>query len=105
MKKYTFLFLILLCFFFNIITIIPASAANVFKEGVYKAADFNFSPNNTYFVQNVSNTDSVHVFLFDENQLEIQSIRLEPESKKYNLLPLKPNYRIAIVGNGNVFIA
>jgi hypothetical protein len=87
------------------ITIIPAFAANVFKEGVYKAADFNFSPDNTYFVQNVSDKDSVHVFLFDENQLEIQSIRLEPQSKKYNLLPLKPNYRIAIVGNGNVFIA
>ncbi|MDR3598315.1 hypothetical protein [Clostridium sp.] len=105
MKKYTFLFLILLCFFFSMITIIPAFAANVFKEGVYKAADFNFSPDNTYFVQNVSDKDSVHVFLFDENQLEIQSIRLEPQSKKYNLLPLKPTYRIAIVGNGNVFIA
>jgi hypothetical protein len=82
----------------------PAYAANIFKEGVYKAADFNFSPNNTYFVQNISNKDSVHIFLFDENQLEIQSIRLDPQSQKYNLLPLKPDYRIAIVGNGDVFI-
>jgi WD40 repeat protein len=104
MKKHSFVFLILLCFFFSIIKVTPASAANIFKEGVYKAVDFNFSPDSTYFVQNISDKSSVSIFLFDENQIQIQSILLKPKSKKYNLLPLSPDYRIVIVGNGDIFI-
>ena len=105
MKKFILLLLILICLLFNIINPTPAFAVNVFKEGVYKAADFNFSQNNTYNVQNVSKGDSVNLLLFDENQLVIQAIRLDPESAKYALLPLKPTYRIVIVGNGEIFIA
>lgn len=105
MKKITMLLLILICLSFNIIKATPTFAANVFKEGIYNAADFNFSPNDVYNVQNVSANSNVFVLLFDENQLVIQSIRLDPQSSKYNLLPLKPNYRILIVGNGEVFIA
>jgi len=53
MKKFTML-LILICLSFNIFRTTPAFAVNVFKEGVYKAADFNFSSTDTYSVQNVS---------------------------------------------------
>lgn len=105
MKKLIMLLLILIFLSFNIIRATPVFAANVFKEGIYKAADFNFSPNDVYNVQNISPNSSVYVLLFDENQLGIQSIRLDPKSSKYNLLPLKPDYRIVIVGNGEVFIA
>ena len=105
MKRFITLLLIVICLSFNIINAITVLAANIFKEGVYKAADFNFSSNNVYNVQNVSSDHSVYVLLYDENQLGIQSIRLEPKSSKYNLLPLKPDYRIVIVGNGEVFIA
>lgn len=102
MKKFILLFLISIFLLFNLT--ICTFAANIFKEGIYKAADFNFSSQNTYSVQNVSPKDSVYILLFDENQLQLQSIRLSPQSGKYNLLPLKPDYRIAIVGNGEVFI-
>lgn len=102
MKKFILLFSISLFLFFNLT--ICAFAANIFKEGVYKASDFNFSSANTYIVQNVSPKDSVYILLFDENQLQLQSIRLDPQSDKYNLLPLKPDYRIVIVGKGEVFI-
>lgn len=102
MKKFMLLFLISIFLLFNLT--LSTFAANIFKEGVYKAADFNFSPENTYSVQNVSPKDSVYILLFDENQLQMQAIRLGPQSGKYNLLPLKPDYRIAIVGNGEVFI-
>lgn len=101
MKKFRVLLLILFFLSFNIY----ASAVNIFKEGVYKTADFNFSPTNRYTVQNISPNDSVFLFLFDENQLGIQSIRLDPKSEKYNLLPLKPEYRIVIVGNGEIFLS
>ena len=105
MKKYTILFLIFLCLLFNTISLTPVLADTSFKEGVYKAADFKFSVDNLYYIQNNSLSDNVFVLLFDENQLQIQSIRLGPKSLKYNLLPLKPDYRIVIVGNGNVFIS
>lgn len=102
MKKFILLFSISIFFLFNLA--LSTFAANIFKEGVYKAADFNFSSENTYSIQNVSPKDSVYILLFDENQLQLQSIRLDPKSGKYNLLPLKPDYRIAIIGNGDVFI-
>ena len=105
MKKFTVLFLFFLCLSFNMISVTPVFAATSFKEGVYKAADFKFSADNLYYIQNDSSSDNVFVLLFDENQLQIQSIRLGPKSLKYNLLPLKPDYRIVIVGNGNVFIS
>ncbi|ABR33081.1 hypothetical protein [Clostridium beijerinckii] len=102
MKKFILIFLISIFLLFNLT--FSTFAANIFKEGIYKAADFNFSAENTYSVQNVSQKDSVYILLYDENQLQIQAIRLAPKSGKYNLLPLKPDYRIAIVGNGEVFI-
>ncbi|NMF05245.1 hypothetical protein ACUH7Y_11725 [Clostridium beijerinckii] len=104
MRKNSVLVIILLCLLLGIFKPIDAYAANNFKEGVYKALNLNFSPDNTYFIQNLSNKDSIHVFIFDENQLEIQSIQLDPTPRRYNLVPLKPEYRIAIVGNGEGYI-
>lgn len=102
MKKFILLFSISIFLLFNLT--LSAFAANIFKEGVYNAADFNFSSENTYSVQNVSPNENVYILLFDEKQLQLQSIRLGPQSEKYKLLPLKPDYRIAIVGKGDVFI-
>lgn len=108
MKKFTVSLLFFLCLSFNMIgvtrSVAAPTTANTFSEGVYKLSDFNISTDNLYSVQNVSSTDSVYLLLFDEDRLSIQSIRLEPSSAKYNLLPLKPNYRLVIVGNGNVYI-
>lgn len=104
MKKFTIVVLISVCLLFNMIMIIPVFAANVFREGIYKAADFNFSSENTYSVQNISLSDSVYILIFDINQLQLQSIRLAPKSANYNLIPLEPSYRVVVVGNGEVFI-
>lgn len=81
------------------------SASNIFEEGVYKAADFNFSLENKYTVQNISKKNTVFIQVFDENQNLLQSIHLSTDSEKYNLLPLKSDYRIVIVGNGDVYIS
>lgn len=104
MKKSIAVFLILICLIFTTVISIPAFTKNIFKEGVYKSSNFNFSENETYFVQNVSSDNSVFLTIYDENQLIIQSIRLQPSSNRYDLIPLKPEYRIVIVGNGEVFI-
>ncbi|MDU2674009.1 MAG: hypothetical protein E7C50_00240 [Clostridium sp.] len=104
MKKFIALFLILIFFIPTTYISIPAFTKNIFKEGIYKSSDFNFSENETYFVQNVSSDNSVFLTIYDENQIVIQSIRLKPNSNRYDLIPLKPDYRIVIVGNGEVFI-
>ncbi|KEZ84845.1 hypothetical protein IO99_18130 [Clostridium sulfidigenes] len=104
MKRFTVIFIILIILVLNTFTSTCVFAENIFTEGVYKATDFNVSPNESYIVQNVSANESVFLTLYDENQLIIQSLRLEPKSAKYNLIPLKPEYRIVIVGNGQIFI-
>ncbi|HEY5523830.1 MAG TPA: hypothetical protein VIK26_00675, partial [Clostridium sp.] len=94
-----------LCLSFNIMRLTPVAAANVFKEGFYKVSDFNFSSNNSYTIQNISPDGSVYVLIFNENQIVQQSMRLEPQSSEYNLLPLKPDYSIVIIGKGEVAIS
>ena len=104
MKKLTMFLIILICLSCNIITSTPTFAANLFKEGVYKLSDFNFSPNNIYNIQNTSLNGGVFVAIFDKNQVVLQTIKLGPKSEKYNLLPLNPTDRIMIIGDGDVFI-
>jgi hypothetical protein len=104
MKKFSISIFISIFLLFNIFIDIPAFAINVFTEGIYKTTDFNFSPLNLYNVQNISSTDSVYVFILDENQLQMQSIRLIPKSATYNLVPLRPGYRVVVVGKGQVYI-
>lgn len=101
MKKFT-IFLIILIF---ISSNIPAFAATVLKEGVYKPAYFNYSSNILYNVQNISPDTSVYFAVFDENQVVLQAVKLEPQSPLFNIPPLKPNYRIAVIGNGEVTIS
>lgn len=104
MRKFISLLLISLSLSFCIFAQ-PSYAVNIFDEGVYKAADFNFSIENKYIVQNISEKNSAYIQVFDENQNVLQAIHLSAKSDKYNLLPLKPDYRIVIVGKGNIFIS
>lgn len=106
MRKIFKILLTLILASFNIITAIPAFAANVFKEGIYKPSDFNFSPNNVYTIQNISPDNGVYVAIFDnKNTITTQSVKLVPNSLKYKLLPLSPTDRIMIIGNGEVYIS
>ncbi|MGG7176214.1 hypothetical protein ACQPU1_01380 [Clostridium paraputrificum] len=104
MKKFIAIFLISLSLSFSSFTQF-AYAANTFNEGVYKAADFNFSPENKYTIQNISENNSAYVQVFDQNQVIKQAIQLSPKSEKYNLLPLLQDYRIVIVGNGDIYFS
>ena len=104
MKKSIAIFLILIGLISTTFISTHSFTKNVFKEGVYKSSDFNFSENETYFAQNVSSDNSVFLTIYDENQLIIQSIRLQPNSNRYDLIPLKPEYRLVIVGNGEIFV-
>lgn len=103
MKKFTILLLIFLCLSFNIMELKHTFAvSNTFKEGIYTLSDFNFSPSSAYFIKNVSTTNSVHVFIFNENLSIIQSLKLEPSSQEYNTVPMKPDYMLVMTGKGEV---
>lgn len=103
MKKLTLL-LILISLLFNIITITSAFAITNFKEGIYNVSDLNISLSDTYTIQNISTNNTIFMIIFDKDQHELQSIHLSPNSIKFNLIPLEPDYRIVIVGNGEVAI-
>jgi hypothetical protein len=105
MKKNIAVTLILVCLFFNSLALIPTFAVTTFKEGVYQLSNLNVTPKNRYTIQNISPDNSVYIALFDEDQRQIQSIRLPPKSENYSLIPLEPSYRIVIIGRGEVIIA
>lgn len=105
MKKLTILAMILICLLFHITVATPISAATVLKEGVYKPSDINYSSDIMYTVQNASPNISVYFALFDENQVVLQALKLDPNSPAFNIPPLRPNYRLAIIGDGDVTIS
>ncbi|AYE35718.1 hypothetical protein [Clostridium septicum] len=104
MKKFIWTILIIFtlsstCFFK------PVYAINLFKEGIYKVSDFNPPQEDKYTVQNSSSENSVLIQVYNNNLLLIQSIKLIPSSEKYKLIELLPDYKIVIIGDGEVYIS
>lgn len=105
MKKFTILLLIFLCLTFNVMGLKPAFAvAATFKEGIYTLADFNVSPNNVYTIKNVSKTTGVTVLIYNEDFVNIQIMKLEPDSITIDTIPMKANYTLIVVGYGEITI-
>jgi hypothetical protein len=88
----------------NPIEINSAYADATYKEGIYTLADLNILSNQSYTVQNISKTNGIKMFVYNENYMIIQTLRLDPNSVKIDLLPLKENYNIVIAGEGEVTI-
>lgn len=105
MKRFTVIFLIFLCLTFNVIRLISVFAVgNIFTQGIYKLSDFNLSNTGIFTIQNVSETEGVYLYILDENQVVMESIRLVPSIQKLDTVPIKPNYIILIIGKGEVYI-
>ncbi len=105
MKKFIALFSIFLCLSFNIIELKPTFAvATTFKEGIYTLADFNGSPDNAYTIKNVSKTNGVSVFIYNKDYANMQIIKLEPDSKKIDTIPMQTDYMLIVVGYGEITI-
>ncbi len=95
----TFIFIIL-SFYTGTLTVM-AETKNL-KEGFYKVDNTFFQENKEYTVQNNSFSDRVFVIVFDTNDTMEQALRLNPQSSKYSLIPLKLGYKIVIVGNSEI---
>jgi len=48
--------------------------------------------------------DSITIIITNENQVILQVIRLSPESEKHNTVPILPEYRVVLLGKGEVFV-
>ena len=104
MKRFVAIFLIFLCLTFSVIRLIPAFAVgNVFTQGIYKLSDFNISNTGIFTIQNVSETEGMYLYILDENQVVMESIRLTPSTQKLDTIPIKPNYIILIIGKGELY--
>lgn len=104
MKRFTVIFLIFLCLTFSVIRLIPAFAVgNIFTQGIYKLSDFNISNTSIFTIQNISKTEGMYLYILDENQVVIESIRLVPSIQKLDTVPIKPDYIILIIGKGEVY--
>ena len=103
MRKFLAFFMIFSCILFY--TIIPISAANIFREGVYKLSDFNISSGNFYTAQNLSKDSDIFVQIYDGDREVQQFLRIPPGSRKFTLVALKPDYRLVILGSGELFIS
>lgn len=104
MKKFTISILILLTLTLGSSITAHAFAKNLFPEGSYKLSDFVPSKNNSYFVQNVSSKGNSYFVVMDENNNLLQVIYLTPKSSRYNLIPLESDYKVFIIGDGEVYV-
>lgn len=106
MKRFTISFLIFLCLLFNITGSTSALAAgNVFKQGVYKPSDFSFSVSNSFTVVNTSSKQLMNLIILDENLFVIEAIRMKPSLEKFVVVPMGPDYKILIIGKGDLYFA
>jgi hypothetical protein len=87
------------------VTALAQIGTNLIKEGIYSVSDLNLSPDKIYSIQNVSTDKVAFVMLFNDHDEFLQYIKLLPKSAKQRLLPIKPEYRIIITGETEVFVS
>lgn len=84
----------------------PAMASSqTLTKGFYKVENLKLSPGISYTVQNSSFSERIYVIIFDSHATPLQGIRLKPQSKKMNLIPLQPGYKLVLIGDGEVVIS
>lgn len=105
MKKFVSICLICICILCNRVEAKSVMAPQKsFKEGIYLISDLNIAPNTNYYVENISPTTGVRVFVFDEEYTTMQILKLDPSSLKTDTVLVKDNYTIVIVGGGEIVI-
>jgi hypothetical protein len=105
MKKFVLLLSIFVLLSFNLNSISSLAETNqTFSEGIYSIQDFKLLPNVPYKVKNVSGGKAFISILNSDLVLE-QSIRFQPSSLQYVLNPMQYDYKIVIVGSGQLLFS
>lgn len=105
MKKFIVLILISLFINFNIVRADPQLSTNIFKEGIYDVNSINRSLGTITTVQNISKDKNLYLIVLDDNQAVIQTIKMTPNSAKYRLNDLEPNFKMILIGDGDAFLS
>ena len=102
MKK---IFIALLCSLLTILVTPNIVNAETLRKGFHKVTDTNISPNTTFTVRNTSFNERIYMLIFDDKATPLQGIRLKPQSTKYNIVFLKPGYKVVLIGDGELEIS
>lgn len=102
MKKFITTFFIFLFLAFNVNSITAIAQPKSFSEGLYKVKDIGLSTNITYKVKNASPSNQSVVIIFDGKNIMQEFLRLDPDSPEYYVKPLGFDYKIIVIGNGEV---
>ncbi|MCE5221296.1 MAG: hypothetical protein LLF98_08535 [Clostridium sp.] len=102
MKKFITIFSIFLFLSFSMNITTTVAQPKKVSEGFYYAKDINIMENVKYTIQNVSPSYESFIIIFDDKERIQQAARLEPNSQKHILLPIKSNYKITIIGKGEL---
>lgn len=102
MKKFMAALSIFLFLVFNVNLITTIADPKSFSEGLYKVKDSGLTTNITYKVKNVSPSNQSIIIIYDGKNVMQELIRLDPNSPEYFIKPLGFDYKIIVVGNGEV---
>ena len=105
MKKFIAVILFSFTLSFSTVKAAPQNTIPPLKEGVYEANNIISTLSDLHYVQNISKTDIAYFIVFNDDETLIQSIKLIPDSHKYELYPLDPSYRIVVIGKGSVLLS
>ncbi len=102
MKKFIAILSIFLLISFSVNISTAVAQPKSFSEGFYTLKDLNLMENTPYTVQNTSHESYSLLVVLDSNQRVQQVMRLDPNSPKYTAMPLRYDYRIIIIGTGDL---
>lgn len=105
MKKTVIIFLLFIYCSFQAFLVSAMASSQTLTKGFYKVKDLQLSPNTHYTVQNPSFNERIYIIIFDSHATPLQGVRLKPQSKKFNLIPLQPDYKVVLIGDGQVLIS
>lgn len=105
MKKAIIIFLLFIYCSFEVLLVPAMANAQTLTKGFYKVKNLQLSPNTSYTVQNPSFNERIYIIIFDSHATILQGIRLKPQYKEFNLIPLQPDYKVVLIGDGEALIS
>jgi hypothetical protein len=105
LKKVVITFLLFFFFSFGLFLGPTIASSQTLTKGFYKVKNLQLSPNTSYTVQNPSFNERIYIIIFDSHATPLQGVRLKPQSKKFNIIPLQPDYKVVLIGDGEVLIS
>lgn len=99
MKRFVGIFPILLFLLFTINTVRAVAQPKIYSQGFYTMKDLGLSENISYNLQNNEPYVEGLLIIIDTDQNIQQVIKIQPNSAKNPLIPIKNDYKFIVSGN------